>query len=648
MNKKLKIISLILIFLLSIFILPNASSGVEDFIIDPYWKIASLANGDSAFKYVEKLTTVEFEGRQSGTSGCDKAANWIADEFRTFGLEPYSQDSYLQSLNVPYFNLINPLTFRYNNGITWINPIYRKDFIVYPYSGNGKTSSKIVFAGYGITSKNQNYDDFEGIDVKDKAVLILYSLPSFILDTDIKNTLVNRIINSFHHGASSVILIINSENELQYPFNKFIFKWNVQYNADSPVILASSELSSALIELSNHSIKELIDNIEKSKKPNSFIIHNDIEIEVKSDSETRVSNNVIGYIPAIDKKVKDSILITSHYDALGIDHILNTVYYGANDNASSTGCIMEIARILMKKECLPSINVVFIAFTGEEEGLIGSRYYVENPLFPLDKIKAVINMEEVGTIPGDNIAGTSRTIYPDLSKLISSCVKYMKDRIVFRPEFLYPGSDHYPFHENDIPSVCFAKLTSTGYPEYHTTDDTIKIINPKSLEFFCQLISLMSLSYSKASYFDFSILQKEEKIQHPFIVWKDSCFIPDEGKLDIYINNQILFSDLKNKYDVYFPLVNGNNKLSLEVRYKNRILTKYDSDIFCLSNGKLRVDFNMDNKIDINDLIIFSKYLDVKAYKYQYISLFDLNSDQIVDNKDNLLFNEYFGYNYTN
>ncbi len=459
-TSQLVIAGIILSLILSWF--PFIAKGAEPIVLDPYANITRMASGRSAYKFVERLTREDMAGRQTGTEGCDKAAIWIAEQFKSFGLKPFKGDSYLQSLPVSCFNLVPPLEFQYKSINRWVNAVYREDFIVFPYSGQGKISNDSVFLGYGIQAVELNYDDYENVDVTNKTVLFFWDLPDFFKGKEDQYSYYQRINTAYANGASSVVLLL--KDGVDSPV-RFDMKMSVGYNAHIPVILAGQALSYAFLKASNLDLDELVGRIETNRKPLSKVLSSDIGIEVNYQSDIRNSNNVIGYIPAIDPNEKESILITSHYDALGIDHVQNTIYHGANDNASSTGCIMEIARNLLRNECLPSVNLVFIAFTGEEEGLLGSYYYVKHPLFPLGKIKAVLNSEEIGTFDGVNIAGTSRSIYPELSKLIITSAKFLKLDVSIITSLLYPGSDHWPFHEQEIPAVCFAKLPlPNGYP----------------------------------------------------------------------------------------------------------------------------------------------------------------------------------------
>jgi hypothetical protein len=642
-NRIVKLLALGLMVIIALSIFPQNTLSDEAYVLEPYTRIAKLADGESAYQYVDRLTQNDFEGRQAGSSGCDKAAEWIADKFKTFGLKSFKPDSYFQSLEVPYFNYTSPLEFQYQIENEWINTQYRKDFIVYSYSGEGSISNSCVFVGFGVQVPKAEYDDYKGIAVAGKTALMLYDFPHFLQDEDINSSIYQRIDTARALGATSVVLLLRSDKD---PPDIF-FKKKIWAGDDAkiPVILAQVDLSQSLIAQSGKALKDIIKNIETSKKPASFSCSLELKIQVNYVSEKRISANVIGYIPAADPEVKESVLVISHYDALGADADPNVIFRGANDNASATACMLEVARTLSQRTILPATNIVFISFTGEEEGLVGSYYYIDHPLFPIRKIKAVFNSEEIGTIEGVNAVGTSKTIYPELSRLMNLATKLLKVNIQFVPQLLVPCSDHYPFHEKNIPSVMFARATMiTGYPEYHTLEDTIKIISPKSLEIFCQLITLMTLSYSKAAFFDDSTFSANQKIIHPFVTFNNQCYLPNSDNFSVNINRQKLEPPINSEVDLFIPLTSGDNKIEFEIKYKNKAWVEKSLTLFCDPDPNLRADFNQDFVVDTIDLSMLSKKLRLSTKPYYYDTLFDLNLDQKITEQDYQLFKDFFGY----
>jgi hypothetical protein len=632
--KQAKLLSFLLSAILTFTYFPSYSLAYPMPVLEPYLQVAQKSSGISAYEYVKALTTEEMGGRQSGTREADMAAEYIAQQFKDIGLRPYSASSYFQEVEVDYFELLPPIHFACQNRSNTLQARYRTDYMVFHYSGKGKVDTKAVFVGYGIQAPELKYDEYENISVNRKMVFMLLDLPSFITDNEQRFTVASRINTAFFQGAKAVVLLLKDKQNPPFGFD---MKMSRGWEAPIPVLIASSDYSKTLLKAENIDLEKTIATIEQTRMPQTKALDLKVQIEVNFLSEKRKSQNVMGYIPAIDPKNTESLLITAHYDHLGRDQILNTIYHGANDNASSVGCMIEIARNLMQNNCLPSLNLVFIAFTGEEVGLLGSYEYVRNPRFPLRKTKAVLNMEEVGTFIGDNLAGTNSQIYPELGTMIRKSSSLLNSKIRFIPELLYPGSDHWPFHELGIPSVCFAKLPlPNGFPEYHKTTDTIDIISPESLEIFCHLVSLMVLSYSKASFFDFSSLPLNNS-GHPFILTRVPFYAPNED-LSIEINKQsyaISTEEHRNKeLSLFIPLKTGTTAVLFEINYKQKRFKELDFTIRGNTQEKLRADFNQDLQMNLLDLQAFSRKWESPAPPYSNSSLYDLNQDQVINMED--------------
>lgn len=643
MKNKIKIGSLLLIVFLSLSLLPKSGFSSDEYNVEPYWNICKLADGESAYAFDEELSSDAFEGRQSGMPGCEMASQWIADEFRDMGLKPYNEkeSSYLQPLEVPYYDIMEPLTFQYRENNNLVKPVYRKDFVVFPYSGSGKAESKMVFVGYGITTNDKSYDDYESISVANKIVVMFYGKPFFLSEYNDEYGSLEKISNAKEHNASAVIFIDKSTATTFMPFG---MKWASGRDAELPALYLSKEMSEKIIIYKNHTLKEVEETIDNEHKPYSFSLEKDAQIEVNVEFSQKRSHNVIGYIPAINTETEESIVIGGHFDHLGKDNIVKTIYRGANDNGSGTSCMMEVAKTIAKSFSLPTVNIVFIAFTGEEEGLVGSDFYTRHPLFPIKNIKAMINLDMVGTGTGNLLAGTSRSKYPDLCDLITACTDFMEIDVPIDPSLLYPGSDHYFFHIKGVPSVFFFKENPTNIGGYHTLEDTMDSIDPENLEICSQLVCLMALTLSEPAFIDFDSFPKETQLKDPFISWKGLGYRIEENDLSIYIKESPLKIYSDGEIDLFYPLSLGNNEIVLEVRYQNQVIKQKKINIISTADPRLRADFDQDLDIDLSDLILLARNFGKKANLYQALSMFDLNQDQIVNDDDFVVFKEFFGY----
>jgi hypothetical protein len=208
------------------------------------------------------------------------------------------------------------------------------------------------------------------------------------------------------------------------------------------------------------------------------------------------TSNVIGYIPSVDKNCKTSIIIGAHYDHIGKD-LSGNIFRGANDNASGTGVLLEFARTLARTILISHINIVLIAFSAEEKGLIGSYYYVNHPLFPIEDTIAMINMDMVGTGIGPWEIATNFEQNKRLNQSLIDALSYYKIYYRLASWYLKPISDHYPFYERGVPVVFFFRSNPTNIGGYHSIKDTIDTIDPKNLGECGKIIILVTLLVSK-------------------------------------------------------------------------------------------------------------------------------------------------------
>jgi hypothetical protein len=412
--------------------------------------------------------------------------------------------------------------------------------------------------------------------------------------------------------------------------------------ADLPTLYANNELTEKIIGLNDETVEDLENEIDDNKRPDSFIMDNEVRLEVNVVDETRISSNVIGYIPSFDPTSTESIVIGGHYDHLGLDYINKTMYTGANDNASGTSCMMEIARNLTSQLCLPNVNLVFIAFTGEEEGLYGSEYYVDHPLFPIKQIKAMINLDMVGTGTGDLLAGTSTVRYPELSDLVDACSEYLGQTVPIDSSLLYPGSDHYYFHVKQVPSVFFFKLNPTNIGGYHTLADTIESVDPVNLEKCSQLACLMVLTLSEASLINYHSFPEKKEFTNPYFLWESDTINFINNDLTLWINDKPIKIMHDDTFQIFYPLSEGSNKVRIQIKYLDYTVLEIDFSVMSTAKPFLRADFNMDQKVDVNDLVLIARNFQRKAPLYHPMSLYDLNSDEIINNDDFILFSEFF------
>ncbi|MEG8945895.1 M28 family peptidase [Rosettibacter firmus] len=433
------------------------------------------------------LASDEMKGRFSGTKEEKKAGNYIKEQFSTYGLKPLFKNSYFQE-----FQFIEKIELTKNNNVTIkiknkeIKLIPKKDFITAPFSGKAKKESNLVFAGYGISAPKLNYNDYEGLDVKNKIVLIMRGHPehdSSQSEFDNYSSLRYKALTAKENGAIGVIFVNGILSEKEDNFIK------LQYDGapaikDFPVIQIKRDIINNILEREGFEFQKIQEQIDKQKIPNSFELSNikiSLSTEIKEIENT--ARNVAGYLEGNDSLLKNEyIVIGAHYDHLGIDQLLSSSLYkgkdkqihnGADDNASGTSGLLELAeKFCSQKEHLKR-SIIFIAFSGEELGILGSTYFTNNLPIPKENIIAMLNMDMIGRL--DSIkkltiigAGTS-SIWKELLK------KYNKYGFELSlSDAGSGGSDHQAFLNKNIPVLFFF----TGiHSDYHKPSDDPDKIN---------------------------------------------------------------------------------------------------------------------------------------------------------------------------
>lgn len=416
-------------------------------------------------QHIKTLASDQFEGRETGSDGEKLSYQYIVKQYQSIGIAALSNNDYLQAF---------PFLLKYeigkNNALTIGSKKYKlnKDFIPLPYYFNATVTTTTVYVGYGIVAPKIDYDDYAKItsDLKGKIFIIEYASPEgdnphskFASYADLET----KITNAKEKGAAAIILI-NTNKEVKDPipdYNRRIGKELL------PVLFVKGNTAKALIDNPNTSVSITFELIKKEG----------------------IGHNVAGYI---DNKAKNTVVITAHYDHLGFgdDGSLYRgkpkIHNGADDNASGTAAMLEIARFL-KTSDLKNNNYLFIAFSGEEKGLLGSNYYVKHPLQPLDQINYNINLDMVGRLKTDdpvliiNGVGTS-TLWKDaLAKINILKTKTSESGV--------GPSDQTSFYLENIPAIHFFSGTHEDY--HKPSDDEDKINYPgevKIINFILDLI----------------------------------------------------------------------------------------------------------------------------------------------------------------
>lgn len=462
-------------------------------------------------KHIDYLASDDMRGRSAPSEELDKAAKHIAETFKNTGIQPVLNDSYFQQIPFCYADLtIEKSRFTLTKQNTTRSFDLKTNFTPLFITANGEVSGQVVFAGYGITAPEYHYDDYKDIDVKGKIVLVLKSEPQknnenalFEGKKDTPYSDVNyKIRNAARHGAIGFLLVSDPINHLAitaqgHLWNSLYMKGKAKpsYNVceeegkSIPAIQVNSDVVNTLFG-SVEALKKIQETMDVEMRPSSFLIPDvSMELAVAIDKKTFPSNNVIAWIEGADPKLKNEfIIIGGHYDHIGVsskpNHLNDSIMNGADDNASGTAAVMAVAKAFAMSHEKPLRSVVFMLFTAEERGLIGSDYYVKNPVFPLEKTVAMINMDMVGRNGNDTLYVVGEKQNPELATLVNNEILKSDLKKVEMSMDLYGSSDYFPFYKKGISAIGF---TSGLHSDYHRESDNPDKINHTKVQRIAQL-----------------------------------------------------------------------------------------------------------------------------------------------------------------
>ncbi|MFC1564582.1 M20/M25/M40 family metallo-hydrolase [candidate division KSB1 bacterium] len=444
-------------------------------------------SGEEAFKHIKYLASDDFKGRKSGTPEYQKAAEYVRDKMIEYGLQPGVEGGWFQQ--VPFRNWSN---FEQPVSLKMTSPQKREFFAgrsnqFQPVSGtgSGKVKGNLVFAGYGIVSESNNWNDYENIDVRGKIALIIPDGPKSMPDdfSEEERSSVEKIRIAAEKGARGVIFM----NTPPVEFGSYRVRLNRNTCPDGFVVMmANRTFLDHVFYSSNLSWRYLLSRTIREKR--SFTAELDVQVEMEAHErrESRMAPNVVGILPGTDPLLKDeSIVIGGHLDHMGVG-IDGFIYNGADDDASGVAVVLEVARALKAANFRPKRTVIFCAWAGEEMGLVGSSYYTRNPVRPLDKTVIYLNMDMVGQGDSDMFVG-GMYVYQDLFDIATKGLSSRFDnKLNYR--YNYRGSDHSAFLRAGVPWI---SLRSGGllnrnlddeHPEYHYPGDMPNSIDVEALD----------------------------------------------------------------------------------------------------------------------------------------------------------------------
>ena len=446
------------------------------------WSQSEITSAELS-AHVKFLASDSLKGRKPGTNEFTVAAKYVANEFKKYGLKLLGDNGF------QYFEVAPEIEVGKNTlkaGKTDFK--YGTDFTVFSYSKSAKIKSGLIFAGYGFDIQNNKmiWNDYSRLIVKGKWVMILRGSPEKnrednFYENNIRD--LEKINIAKAKGAAGVILVspvdLNSSDEL------LPLKYEGAKKSDlMPVIQVKRSVANQLILKSGKSIENLEKELNTKLMPVSFDTKSKVEIKTDVQLVPVKTENIIGYLEGSDHALKSQYLVIgAHLDHLGFggpgsgsrkqDTV--AIHNGADDNASGVATILELAQYLASKKDSLKRSVLFIAFSGEELGLLGSQFYVNNPLLDLNNAKAMLNFDMVGrfnnstravTLSGTGTAKEWEDILDQYQKQYNFKFNYSKEG--------YGSSDHSSFYSRNIPVIHFF---TDLHDDYHTPSDDAELLN---------------------------------------------------------------------------------------------------------------------------------------------------------------------------
>jgi Zn-dependent M28 family amino/carboxypeptidase len=488
--------------------------------------------------HMEYLADDLLEGRGTGTRGYQLAANYVRAQFEEMGLEPAGEsDTYFQKVRFrQLINVPEQDSVTIKRGSQEKNLAFEKNFLVIsdPVKEVAAVEAPLVFVGYGVTAPERNYDDYAGVDVKGKIVVVLVDAPASFPSSDraYYSDAPVKARDAAAHGAIGGIVLWAGQVTQNTPWERLVgffrepnMRWidaNGVPNDYVPEMRATVFLNqtdaAALFDGSGHTLDQAMASIAAGK-PMSFPLQTTASLKVGTHFKELESPNIAGILRGSDEKLRNEyVVFTAHADHLGIGEAVrgDTIYNGAVDNASGTAALLEIARAFAESKNRPKRSLLFVVVTGEEEGLLGSDYFAQHPTVPAPQMVANINMDGVSLFYEFRDLVALGAEHSTLVRPLEDVAHHMNLEVSPDPmpeENFFIRSDQYSFVKQGVPALAISEGFKTADPSldgkkitvawmtthYHTPqDDMQQPLNFKAARLCTQVILAVGYEVAQA------------------------------------------------------------------------------------------------------------------------------------------------------
>ncbi len=455
---------------------------------------------------VRTLSAPDMEGRGDGSAGLTRAQKLLAKRYASLGLEPKGTKGFLQPFDIIIgAELTGANSLKVTGAGVAQELKLKEDYTPYAFSAAGQASGGLVFAGYGITAPEWKFDEYAGLDVKGKIVVVLRGAPAFATahapkgESSPHGELITKAILARKHGALAVIVLNGKLGKGEEDLLPRFGGEGSQEDVGIPIVAVKGALAAEWFKSAGKDLGALQESIDNTGNPASQ------ELPVKGALDAGVKrkhaevSNVLAYLPG---KSDEYVILGAHYDHLGKGEYggslapsqIGQFHPGADDNASGTAALLELARVLAPLKGQLPRGILFSSFAGEELGLLGSAAWVRNPTLPLAKADAMLNMDMIGRIQKETLyvggVGTAAEFKGILEKGVAATglkAEYSESG--------YSSSDHTSFVVKQIPVLFFF---SGLHSDYHKPSDTWEKIDAKSAVKVVDLVADTGLAIDEA------------------------------------------------------------------------------------------------------------------------------------------------------
>jgi aminopeptidase YwaD len=466
--------------------------------------------GPEIVAHIRYLASEDLQGRGSGDRGADVAAEYLAERFRAAGLKPAGDNgTFFQQF--PVFTGIrlgegNTVSLR--SGKTSLalktaappaseaapdargeraplpgasSPAGDGDFMPVSFSKNGSVYAPLVFAGYGISKPDLGHDDYKGVDVRGKIVLVLRHTPD--MDDQGKfapfATLLYKTITARQKGAAGILFLTGPLGDHPEDFSRFALD-SASSDAGIPTGIIKRRPVETLLEPTGKTLRDLQIMIAHGTTHSFPIPGARAGMKIHVVRDTAPTRNVIGLLEGSDPKLRDEVVVVgAHYDHLGLgnSHSLSAsakpeIHHGADDNASGTAGVLELAQYFAANREKAGRSLLFMGFSGEEIGLLGSAYWTKKPTIPVERIAAMINLDMIGRMRNDTVYVIGADSSPAWKELLEQANAPHRLQMKTGGSGVGIGlgaSDQNSFYVKNIPVLFFF---TGSHADYHRPSDT--------------------------------------------------------------------------------------------------------------------------------------------------------------------------------